>query len=67
MKKSCLFCTKKEEPDYKVVSSLQQFVSDRAKIIGRAKTGICQKHQKRLAQAIKRARHLALIPYTSRA
>ena len=67
MKKSCQFCTKKEEPDYKIVSVLQQFLSDRAKIIGRSKTGLCQKHQKRLALAIKRARHLALLPYISRA
>lgn len=64
--KNCSFCKDKKEPDYKESESLRKFISDRGKILGRSKTGICQKHQKRLAAAIKRARHLALLPFTGR-
>ncbi len=67
MKKSCLFCSKNKEPDYKDVAVLSQFVSDRGKILGRSKSGLCQKHQKRLSKAIKRARQLALIPFIAKA
>lgn len=50
--------------DYKNVSFLRRFVSDRARIETRRKTSACAKHQRALASAIKRARHLALLPYT---
>jgi small subunit ribosomal protein S18 len=51
--------------DYKNVSFLRRFVSDRARIETRRKTSACAKHQRALASAIKRARHLALLPYTA--
>jgi small subunit ribosomal protein S18 len=49
--------------DYKDVEKLRGFISDRAKISPRRRTGTCAKHQRVLAIAIKRARHLALLPY----
>ncbi len=51
--------------DYKDFGFLRRFVSDRGRIETRRKTGTCAKHQRALAQAIKRARHLALLPYTA--
>jgi len=60
----CPFCDGKFEPNYKEVSSLERYTSDRGKILGKDRTGICRKHQARLSTAIKRARHLALMPFT---
>ena len=54
------------EIDYKDTKSLQRFLSSYAKILPRKKTGTCAKHQRKLAQSVKRARHMALIPYTTR-
>ena len=51
--------------DYKDFSFLRRFLSDRGRIESRRKSGTCAKHQRWLAQAIKRARHLALLPYTA--
>jgi small subunit ribosomal protein S18 len=51
--------------DYKNFNFLRRFVSERGRIDTRRKTGTCAKHQRALAQAIKRARHLALLPYTA--
>jgi small subunit ribosomal protein S18 len=63
-RKVCVFCTDKVSYiDYKDVDRLQRLMSDRAKIMPRRKTGTCAKHQRRLATAVKRARHLALLPY----
>jgi small subunit ribosomal protein S18 len=63
-RKVCAFCSDKiENIDYKDPVKLRQFVSDRGKIDPRRKTGTCAKHQRSLAVAIKRARHLALLPY----
>ena len=60
----CSFCTEKVEMiDYKDPSKLRQYVSDRGKIEPRRRTGTCAKHQRALAMAVKRARHLALLPY----
>ena len=61
----CFYCVGKSIPDYKQAETLKKFVSDRAKIMSRGRTGICAKHQKLLAQAIKRARHLALLSFVS--
>jgi small subunit ribosomal protein S18 len=62
----CLFCRDKiKDIDYKDPARLRPFVSDRGKISPRRKTGTCAKHQRRLTMAIKRARHLALLPYVS--
>ncbi len=51
--------------DYKDFNFLRRFISDRGRIESRRKSGTCAKHQRALAQAIKRARHLALLPYTA--
>ena len=51
--------------DYKDFNFLRRFISDRGRIVSRRKSGACAKHQRVLAQAIKRARHLALLPYTA--
>ena len=60
----CSFCADKVEViDYKDPSKLHHYISDRGKIKPRRRTGTCAKHQRALAVAIKRARHLALLPY----
>ena len=64
-KKVCVFCGDKNgEIDYKDVNKLKRYVSERGKILPRRITGNCAKHQRALTVAIKRARHLALMPYT---
>jgi len=63
-RKVCSFCAGKIKViDYKVPEKLHNFVSDRGKIAPRRRTGTCARHQRTLARAIKRARHLALLPY----
>ena len=65
-KKVCQFCLDKvEHIDYKDTAKLKRFVSERSKILPRRITGTCAKHQRQLTIAIKRARHIALLPYTS--
>ncbi|MBQ2943054.1 MAG: 30S ribosomal protein S18 [Clostridia bacterium] len=65
-RKVCQFCADKVEfIDYKDVAKLRRFVSERAKILPRRITGTCAKHQRELTVAIKRARHIALIPYSA--
>ena len=60
----CSFCANKAEVvDYKDPGKLHGYISDRGKIVPRRRTGACAKHQRLLARAIKRARHLALLPY----
>ncbi|TKJ30109.1 MAG: 30S ribosomal protein S18 [Chloroflexi bacterium B3_Chlor] len=64
-KKKCSFCVNKiDSVDYKDVAILRQYISNRGKIKPRRKTGVCARHQRRLALGIKRARHIALLPYT---
>lgn len=66
-KKVCFFCSEKVDYiDYKDVNLLKKFLSEKGKIRPRRVTGNCAQHQKRLALAIKNAREMALIPYTSR-
>jgi small subunit ribosomal protein S18 len=61
----CQFCTDKtQEIDYKNIEILQRFVTPDGKIRPRRQTGTCSKHQRELARAIKRARHLAFLPFT---
>jgi small subunit ribosomal protein S18 len=63
-RKVCVFCADKSAViNYKDPDKLRSFISDRAKIVPRRRTGTCARHQRRLAVAIKRARHLALLPY----
>ena len=65
-KKVCAFCVDKVETiDYKDINRLRRFTSDRAKILPRRVTGTCASHQRELTTAIKRARHVALLPYTT--
>ena len=65
-KKVCAFCVDKVDViDYKDISRLRRVISERAKILPRRVTGTCARHQRDLTIAIKRARYLALIPYTS--
>lgn len=65
-RKVCAFCVDHvREIDYKDVGRLRRYISDRAKIEPRRKTGTCAKHQRRLTVALKNARHMALLPYTA--
>jgi small subunit ribosomal protein S18 len=63
VKYPCSFCKTKTEPTFTDVESIRKFVSERGKIVGRARTGVCAKHQRKLTLAIKYARHLALLPF----
>ncbi|MCR5624543.1 MAG: 30S ribosomal protein S18 [Lachnospiraceae bacterium] len=65
-KKICEFCANKESDvvNYKDVAQLKKYVSERGKILPRRVTGTCARHQRALTSAIKRARHLAILPYT---
>ena len=60
--KVCMFCVDKTPIDYKNITLVQRFVSDRGKIVPRRRTGVCAKHQRSFSQAIKRARYLAMLP-----
>lgn len=65
-KKVCQFCVDKvTDIDYKDVAKLRRYVSERAKILPRRITGTCAKHQRQLTIAIKRARHIALLPFSA--
>ncbi len=66
VKKNCPFCKNEDlVVDYKNIDLLRSYISERGKILGRARTGICNKHQKQIAKAIKRARHLAYLPFVA--
>jgi len=63
----CYFCIKNiKNIDYKDTGLLQRFVSGLGKIRAKKRTGVCSKHQRRLSKAIKRARHLGLLAYTTK-
>lgn len=65
-RKVCQFCVDKAESiDYKDTAKLRKYISDRGKILPRRMTGTCAMHQRQLTEAIKRARHVALLPYTA--
>lgn len=65
-KRVCAFCVDKiPEVDYKDVSRLRKYITERGKILPRRITGNCAHHQRQLTVAIKRARHVALLPFTS--
>lgn len=64
-KKVCAFCADKvQRIDYKEIGRLRRFITERGKILPRRISGNCAKHQRQLTVAIKRARQLALLPYT---
>ena len=65
-RKPCPYCKDKiEQVDYKDISALRRFVSERGKIRSRRITGACRRHQNQVSRAIKRARELALLPYVA--
>ena len=65
-KKVCGFCVDKvEHIDYKDIARLRRYMSERGKILPRRITGTSLKYQRRVAQAVKRARHLALLPFVT--
>ena len=65
-RKVCSFCVDKvEEIDYKDVAKLHKFITERGKILPRRISGTCAKHQRQLTIAIKRARQVALLPFTA--
>jgi len=64
-KKICRFCSDKSEAiDYKDVKRLEMFIRERGKLVSSRVTGNCARHQRRLTEAVKQARFLALLPYT---
>ena len=63
-KKVCAFCGADNVIDYKDAAKLKKYISERGKILPRRITGTCAKHQRELTLAIKRARHIALLPFT---
>ena len=62
-RKVCIFCGKDCTLNYKDTAKLRRFVSERGKILPRRVTGNCARHQRAVTVAVKRARHLALMPY----
>jgi small subunit ribosomal protein S18 len=62
-KKVCFFCENSKNPDYTDSATLKKFMSDRARIVSRQRTGACSKHQRQISKEIKHARHLALMPF----
>ena len=64
-KKVCVLCSDKNfELDYKNLDQLKKFVNEKGKILPRRTTGACAKHQRAITLAVKRARHIAILPYT---
>lgn len=65
-RKTCLFCEQGiDQVDYKDVDTLREFLTVRGKIRSRRQTGACAQHQRQIAKAVKRARHIALLSYVS--
>lgn len=65
--RNCQFCASKTNPDYKDVSTLMKYTSERGKILSKARTGVCSTHQRKITQEIKRARFVAMLPFIVRA
>lgn len=63
---NCPFCKGKVEPHFMDQETMKKYVSERCKILGKDRTGLCAKHQRRVALQIKRARFLGLVPFVSR-
>jgi small subunit ribosomal protein S18 len=64
VKEDCVFCKTDQVPSYKEYKTLSGYLTNRARIVGRSRSGICSKHQRVLTREIKRARHLGLLPFT---
>ncbi|UCG34981.1 MAG: 30S ribosomal protein S18 [Candidatus Omnitrophota bacterium] len=65
-KKSCIFCKKELDIDYKNIELLSRYVSGKGKVVSRRISGNCAKHQRKLTREIKRARYLSLLSYMPR-
>lgn len=66
-KRVCPFCKDNSKPSYTDSVLLRKFMSDRSRILPRVKTGVCSKHQRGVTREIKHARHLALLPFITKA
>jgi len=64
--KNCPFCANGTNPSFKDVKELEKYISERGKIYGRIRTGLCSMHHRRMTLAVKHARHLALLPFVQR-
>jgi small subunit ribosomal protein S18 len=64
-KRACWFCENRTDPDYKQDKMLYRYISDRGKILPQRYSGTCAKHQRRVAAAVKLARHLGLLPFVA--
>jgi len=64
--KQCYYCMEKKEPNFEDTANLNRFMTERAKIIPRLRSGLCAKHQNALTLSVKHARHLAMVPFTAR-
>jgi len=66
-KKVCVMCANKDYVlDYKNADQMKKFVNEKGKILPRRATGACAKHQRDITQAVKRARHIAILPFTNK-
>lgn len=63
----CIYCETDTEPNYKDVTTLQKYLTERGKMLGRTKNGLCTSHQRHYTKEVKRARFMALLPYIVRA
>lgn len=64
--KVCFYCKENKIPDFLDVETLEKFLTERGKIQPRERSGVCSQHQRKLSTAIKRARHLAFLPFIVR-
>lgn len=65
--KDCIFCKEKRTPNFLEFEMLTKYTSERGKILPRSRTGLCSKHQRRVTREIKRARHMAFLPFILKA
>lgn len=61
--RNCPLCAVDATIDYKDINTIKRYISERGKILGRARTGVCAKHQRQITKGIKRARYMALVPF----
>lgn len=66
LNEKCPFCESGENPDYKDWQNIEKYITDRAKIMSSQRSGICSNHQRKLSNAIKRARHLSLLSFVEK-
>lgn len=63
VKRTCHFCQSKTSPSYTDLATLKKYLTDRAKIVAKLRSGVCSKHQRAVGKQIKYARHLSLLPF----